>query len=559
MKNILIIIFTSLSVFCLAQTLAIQVPEKHLIKDDTNLLIISHIENINSFVDLSNYSEISISSGNNIFHFNTLPNSLEYSRSYLVRNTSNEYTLYFTQLPIISIETTSAIIDEPKVLAEFTYADDDRVIESFIGIELRGVTSLSYPKKTYGLEFWKDEKGEETLKVQFGKLRNDDDWILDALYNEPLRLRSYVANKLWLNMHNPFYQQDEPNAKSGANVQYVEVFVNNEYTGIYNLSERIDKKQLKLKSYKNNIRGELYKGVSWGASTFTSLPNFNNNDRTWSGYELKYPRENEITEWQNIYSFTDFVLNSSDADFVNNVWSKFNYENFLDYFIFLNLLRATDNTGKNIYIAKYNTAHPYFYIPWDLDGCFGTIWNGTNENITNDILTNGFLKRVINLNPNDYSKTLSNKWFEYRDNILEENKLMQIFENQYQYFLNNKIYERESIVYPNSEFKQQDLAYLLNWLHNRISFLDEYFRKVLTVGNMNLTKTEMLFYPNPARNIIYILATDKLVDETYEIYNNLGNLIDQSKIENNFISIEALKPGSYIVIINKTPHKIIVK
>ena len=148
-------------------------------------------------------------------------------------------------------------------------------------------------KKTYDLEFWNDEIGADTKNVQFGELRLDDDWILDALYNEPLRLRSYVANKIWLQMHTPNYLSEEPNAKAGANVKYVEMFVNHQYNGIYNLSEQIDPKQLKLVKFNNTMSGELYKGISWGATTFTALPNYNNELRQWSGYEFKHPKEEE--------------------------------------------------------------------------------------------------------------------------------------------------------------------------------------------------------------------------------------------------------------------------
>ena len=475
------------------QSLTIDVVENHFKIDETHSLIVSHIENIESYDDLSSYSEVTISFNKDEYTFKSVPNILEYTNSYIISKLSNEYTLYFTQLPIISVKSQNTIVDEPKLLADFTYSDDQQVLTSNIGIELRGGSSQSYPKKTYDLEFWKDETGDDTYDVQFGDMRSDDDWILDALYNEPLRLRSYIANKLWLDMHSPHYLSDEPDAKSGADVMYVELFLNDDYNGIYNLSEQIDKKQLELKSYKDGaIRGELYKGVSWGdgAVTFTSLPVYDNNSRKWDGYELKYPKEDEITDWQKVHRFTDFIINSSDEDFIDDIWSNFNYDNYLDYFIFLNLLRATDNTGKNIYLAKYNDDEPYYYAPWDLDACFGTMWTGANEDITNDILTNGFHDRVIELNPDNYSTTIAERWVDYRENILETNNLIKIFEDRYQFLSENKIYEREALVYSNYQFSQQDLSYLLNWLHDRLNSLDAYFsnRPVAPTG---LTATEV--------------------------------------------------------------------
>ncbi|WP_157757622.1 CotH kinase family protein [Pseudalgibacter alginicilyticus] len=61
---------------------------------------------------------------------------------------------------------------------------------------------------------------------------------------------------------------------------------------------------------------------------------------------MKYQDENEITDWENIYQFINFVINSSDIDFTNNIWEQFNLDNYSGYFLFLNLIRATENTGK---------------------------------------------------------------------------------------------------------------------------------------------------------------------------------------------------------------------
>mgnify|MGYP000084538273 FL=1 len=430
---------------------------------------------------------------------------------------------------------------------------------SNIGIEIRGGSSQAFPKKTYDLEFWEDDFGDENINVHFGDLRSDDDWILDALYNEPLRLRSYIANKLWLEIHTPYYLDEEPEAKSGANVKYVEMFLNGQYNGLYNLSEQVDKKQLKLKSFNDNIRGELYKGNTWGASTFTELPNYDNESREWSGYEFKYPKEDEITDWANVYQFTDFVMNASDIDFTNGIWSKFDVSNYSDYFIFLNLLRATDNTGKNIYLAKYSTDEHYFHAPWDLDGCFGTIWNGTNENITDDILSNGFISRVIDINPNNISPSIATKWFSFRNTILSNAALSDSILDEYNFLQNNKVYEREALVYPNYLFNQEDLSYILTWLENRLAYLDTYFENDLSIGdNISAIKTNLI-YPNPAKDRIYITNSSSLIGKEFRVYNNLGQLTSRGVIETSFISIENLEIGYYIIHLDNNSYKFIKK
>ncbi len=392
--------------------------------------------------------------------------------------------------------------------------------------------------------------------MQFGELREDDDWILDDLYNEPLRLRSYTANKLWKQIHIPYYIAEEPSAKSGADVMYVETFLKGHYNGIYNLSEQVDRKQLKVKKFNDNMRGELYKGTSWGASTFNSLTSYNNNSRVWSGYEFEYPGEVEITDWNNLYQFTNFVMNSSESDFSTGIWSKFGEVNFIDYFLFLNLIRATDNTGKNIYLGRYKADEPYFYIPWDLDGCFGTIWNGTNENITDDILTNGFIDRVINENSNNTFIIMASKWFDYRNNIFSFNSLSNSITNQYNFLQENKIYERESLVYSNYSFGNQNLSYTLNWLENRLAYLDIYFGNALSVKSTTISN-KFNIYPNPAINKINVISTGELNNKNYKIFNSIGQLVGKGNIENEQIKINRLDKGLYYIIIDGASSKLI--
>ena len=525
-----------------SQVLTIAVSENHFGIDELNSLIVSHLKDLETYTNTSDFDQIQLSLNQEIYSFNSAPFSLEYSKSYLITNTnnSNQYRLYFTPLPIILVASADTIVNEPKVLAHFIYSDKEQVLVSNIGIEIRGGSSQTYPKKTYDLEFWNDEIGADTKNVQFGELRLDDDWILDALYNEPLRLRSYVANKIWLQMHTPNYLSEEPNAKAGANVKYVEMFVNHQYNGIYNLSEQIDPKQLKLVKFNNTMSGELYKGISWGATTFTALPNYNNELRQWSGYEFKHPKEEEVTRWQNLHQFTDFVMNSADIDFTRTIWSKFDLKNYLDYFLFLNLIRASDNTGKNIYLAKYKTNEPYFYVPWDLDGCFGTLWNGTNENTTNDFLMNGFFNRVLSLNPNNIATSIVNKWREYRNTIFTNTALTDTILAHYNFLKNNKMYEREALVYPNYSYSQEDLSYMLQWLENRLAYLDHYF-------DSKLSSQQHHVYPNPAQDKIYLIDIISLVGKEYKIYNTLGRLTSTGFINSNFIPVENLEIGYYII------------
>ena len=557
MKQLLLGLFLLSSVFGLAQTLTVEVPEPRFQVDNSNYLIVVYMEDLEAYSDLSAYQSVFMQLGQDTFGFNFKPTSLRYTSDFAVFNANTEYRLYFTQLPLISIVTQDSIVDEPKVAGRLTYVDASQELTSDLGVELRGGSTLTSPKKTLDLELWEDSVSEKSIDAQFGELRSDDDWILDALYNEPLRLRSTIAHKLWLSMHTLYYQEEETKAKSGADVMYVELFLNGAYNGIYALSEQLDRKQMKLKKYKEEIRGELYKATIWGAPTYGNPPGFNNANREWAGYEMKYPKEDEATDWQSVFDFVDFVVHSSDEDFVENIWEAFDFDNHLDYFIFLNLLRATDNTGKNIYLAKYNKDEPYYNVPWDLDGCFGTIWNGTDENVTDDILTNGLHNRVIELNPNDYETAISTRWFEYRNTILSAEQLLTTFQDQFDYFKINKIYEREALVYPNYDFNEEDLSYLRTWLQERLVFLDSYFGQLSPVAEGE-ERSEILLYPNPVNGKIYLKNHTAFINKEYSVISEAGQELLRGTIKENFISMETLAAGVYVLLLDGGQYRFVV-
>ena len=93
-------------------------------------------------------------------------------------------------------------------------------VSSFIGIQYRGGWTQTLPKKSMEIEFWSDSTGAETQDVSLLGLRTDDDWNLQAMYNEPLRIRSKTNNDLWRRIHTIHYQQSEPEAMNGIRMEY---------------------------------------------------------------------------------------------------------------------------------------------------------------------------------------------------------------------------------------------------------------------------------------------------------------------------------------------------
>jgi hypothetical protein len=381
-------------------------------------------------------------------------------------------------------------------------------------------------------------------------MRTDNKWNLQAMYTDQLRLRSKVAFELWQEMDKLYYQAQEPDAKNGIAMVYAELFINGSYQGIYALSERIDRKQLKLKKYNKGIMGELYKGVNAadGASTFVSVPPIDNSSLTWGGFEYKEP--SELTDWANLHSFVDFVVNSSDADFYSQYKNRFRLDNAVDYFIFINLLRAADNTGKNAYIAKYKLNEPYYYVPWDLDGTFGDNWYGANDGVTNDLLSNGFYDRLRkDYSPTGFQSALASRWAELRASIITKEHIVAKFTQNNDYLLASNAYEREHLAWPDYQYDTAQLTYPADWLTRRIAYLDTVF----TAPNAVLSAAaaapvaQLQVYPNPASGYLSVAVGPAPCQLT--IRDVSGKVVKQLAVGGGTttLAINELPKGLYLV------------
>jgi spore coat protein H len=380
-------------------------------------------------------------------------------------------------IPVIKISSFDSIRDEPKSAARLTYSKDSVYFDEWIGIEWRGNSALKYPKKSYDLEIWKDTVSRESRDLRFVDLREDDDWILNSLYNEPIKLRSYFSNKLWLEMAASRDTLRERTGKAGIDAVYVEVFLNDRYEGVYLLSEQVDRKLLDVKKLQGDtVRGLIYKAGSYAqGTTFKGIKTFNNAFPHWAGFEMDYPYENYDAHWEYLYEFVDLVVNSDDKKFASEIVEHLDLDNAIDYFIFINLLRATDNMGKNYFLACKDAGAPFYFVPWDLDGVLGSIQDGKRIPTTNDILSNGLFDRLLAENPANYRNKLTERWKALRSHNLETEKLMNDIRVIYDGLASNGLYDRDSQVWPMEVPAEDHLEYLLTWLINRLEFLDGYF------------------------------------------------------------------------------------
>jgi hypothetical protein len=425
----------------------------------------------------------------------------------------NTYSIVFTNFPIVKISGDPMVIDDDELIRDLEILDGEfGNYSSTIGIKKRGIYTASLPKKGYRVQLkkwngteWKNNSDD----AMFG-MRKDKRWLLIPSHNEKLKMHNRVCHDLWTKMHTLYYQDQEPNALATVRSVFVDVFMGGRYWGVYHFMEDLDEKQFKLKKTKDDgtIRGEFYKGGAHDVTRFNALPPLPTNPAQdwWERWEVKYPDDledsggNEIYDWTNLHSFVSFVFSSSNSAFTAEIGNMIKISSVIDYFIFINLLYAEDNTGNNTILARYKDGEPYFYGVWDLDWTLGYNYLGTRLNKHDGMIgldgENRLLTRLVSLNPDNYKQKVAARWFKLRDGVLSVDSLHNHVQHPYDLLTSNNAYEREYARWGQSFTPASELNYMKNWLSARVAWLDNYFNAWVTSCNAPSTEVSPLNYTN---------------------------------------------------------------
>lgn len=328
-------------------------------------------------------------------------------------------------------------------------------------------------------------------------MREDNNWILDAGQIDLFRLRNRIATEIWNDFATkPYYASKEPKAKSGVTGKVVEVILNNEYRGIYSLTEAMDRKELKLKKYddKNQeFHGQLWKVSSWDKATFWDIDkDYDNTQETWHAFETKYPDIEDVnpTDYSPLYEAIDFVANSNDEAFKKEVGDYFDIPVLIDYQLFQETLKPVDNNGKNMFWGIYDVAKSkkLTLAIWDLDASVGQFWQCSTPLHPNRVFPNtdlgvkdGFnlYHRLSSLNVDNYNEKVANRYHELRKTYFSEKNLISRYQGYYDMLVKSGAASREETKWSEDSdiggyplnFKSE-IEYIKNWIINRLNYLD---------------------------------------------------------------------------------------
>ena len=297
-------------------------------------------------------------------------------------------------------------------------------------LRYRGAWSLNYEKKSFAVKLVDSDGGK--LDTGLLGMRCENSWILDAMAFDCMRMRNRVCFDLWNSFSRVPYDTDY-DRRNGTEGQFVEVFLNGSYHGLYCLSDKVDRRLLGLKKAKADneggvtLRGLLYKCVdtAFPADLLLEYGDYPTDSTRWDAWELQYPDDHPSeAAWQPLKDLIDFCAydNSTNEEFARRTDEWFYMDNLVDYFVFCNALMLLDNIkNRFLSVPDITAGHRYLHTPWDMDVSLGF---DTFDRLTDSTAGLWFYHRMApyaRLHTNehsDFDHRVCARWEELRQGVL---------------------------------------------------------------------------------------------------------------------------------------------
>ena len=496
----------------------------------------------------------------NIDGVNVSPNTdytfatLRPQREYVFRIKANDGTIIqknvtFTSLPVVKMY---GSFNNEYMPGSIAVNEPDKIAPELMNMKAKwrgGITNGSGKhKRNYHVKLL-DENGDKKEASFFG-LRNDNSWILESCQVDMSRIRNRMLTDLWNDFcTKPYYIKEEKKAMSGSRGRFVELILNDEYRGIYCMTENMDRKQMKLKKIDEEtetVHGQLWKSKDWSYGVFmghnsnsTSYPMRSPSDYyewsdMWESYEVKYPDFDDYgyhTDWETLYNAVNFVCTAKDDNFREHFTEYFDLPVVMDYYILMETILSTDNHGKNMYFAVYDKQvdKKITLGVWDMDATCGQRWSdeyyhqaflGPEQDYAQFIIRYehgdyNLFRRLRNTDTEDFNMQVRLRYRDLRQSYLSTESILNRFRTQLNEFKKCGAAQREydkwsrdSDVYYHELNFDEEMDYLDDWFTRRMNYLDQVRFKIdeLPSDITNINRIENA----KANNSIYDIRGQKV-------------------------------------------------
>ena len=390
-----------------------------------------------------------------------------------------------TTLPIISIKTNG--LEEAKSISR-EYCDALAIVfdaksksagQYDIKVKLRGSSSVYYPKPSYTMKFLDSYSGKETVTGILGMEPNTR-YALNSLYEDESKIRDIVSLRIWQNI---LSTTGSDASKESIDMIGSEVFLNNEYMGLYGFQEVINEYSL-LNGETNQTA--IYKVLNY---LVPSMETLDSNSDTWDGAELAYSSIDD--PWAFFSELIQTIYFTDDEEFQDEIGSYLCMDNVADYYVLTSFLFATDNTWKNVVFIQTvdeNGQSKLHLVPWDLDQTLGAEWmrntdrmvvfnmeRAASEFVIREPLIFG---RLWAHDVNGFRSAVAARWFELRKGALSETALESLISETFQTISVSGARERDAARWPDSA-TCEDNSFIEEFVRQRLAYLDGFYADIL--------------------------------------------------------------------------------
>ena len=149
----------------------------------------------------------------------------------------------------------------------------------------------------------------------------------------------------------------------------------------------------------------------------------------------------------------------------------FDMNSVVDGFIFLNMIVAHDNIGRNTFwiLRNVNESKKFIHGLWDLDGTLGRQWHRYTEDPNQGWVASGFriYERILNENPAGIHQKIYDRWQEIKDGALAPSNFNEIVENYANIQIKSGARNREV-----ERWKSRDMNDRPNWGYDNVYYDD---------------------------------------------------------------------------------------
>jgi hypothetical protein len=474
-----------------------------------------------------------------------------------------------SNLPIVVIDTHGGtIVDEPKIDADMGIINNgtgavNHVTDSFndfngkIGIELRGSSSQSFPKKQFGIEI-RNSAGASIDASLLG-LPAKDDWVLFAAYDDKTLMRDALS-----------YYLGRAQGRYASRARYCEVVINGAYQGVYVLLEKIkrDKNRVNIsKLTTTDISGDNVTGGyiikidktsgTGGAGWYSAVAPIGRSGNQSIYFQYEYPKETDITTEQKNYikqyvdAFESALLSDNFRDPAQGYAKYIDVNSFIDFLIMMEVTKNPDGYRLStfLYKDKDSKGGKLAMGPiWDFNEGFGNVDYCTQGNpegfaINFNTICNGdywlipfWWNRLFK--DEAFNKKISDRWTQLRNTTFKTETLLHQVDSISSLLSADSAQQRNFIkwpilgtyVWPNyyvGNSYAQEISWLKNWITQRMNWLDANLRSVSTAVEKQASLPGITAYPNPFSSSITIeYAIEKPQEIQFEILTLAGERLD---------------------------------